>query len=123
MFVLRPDVGYVRGMDCLAAMLLCFLPIDLAFVALANLLPAFHLLDFFCPALPCNRRSIALKFDFFESMLRLRLPHLYRHLIGLQVIPDLYLMRWMETLFCRALPFATLCRTWDGLLLMGEVCT
>ncbi|CDJ57692.1 TBC domain-containing protein, putative [Eimeria maxima] len=116
----RPDVGYVRGMDCLASMLLCFLPLDLAFVALTNLLPAFHLLDFFCPALPCNRRSIALKFDFFESMLRLRLPHLYRHLAGLQVIPDLYLIRWMETLFCRALPFATLCRTWDGLLLMGE---
>ncbi|OEH79257.1 TBC domain-containing protein [Cyclospora cayetanensis] len=116
----RPDVGYVRGMDCLAAMLLCFLPLDLAFVALANLLPSFHLLDFFCPALPCNRRSIALKFDFFESMLRLRLPHLYRHLAGLQVIPDLYLMRWMETLFCRTLPFATLCRTWDGVLLMGE---
>ncbi|KAL8438480.1 hypothetical protein Efla_002230 [Eimeria flavescens] len=116
----RPDVGYVRGMDCLASMLLCFLPVDLAFVALANLLPAVHLLDFFCPALPSNRRSIALKFDFFESMLRLRLPHLYRHLVGLQVIPDLYLMRWLETLFCRALPFATLCRTWDGLLLMGE---
>ncbi|PFH34197.1 hypothetical protein BESB_073490 [Besnoitia besnoiti] len=116
----RPDVGVVRGMDCLASVLLCYMGLPAAFTAFVNLLPSLHLLDFYAPALHANRRSIAFKFEFFEAVLRCRLPPLYHHLRGLQVQPDLYLLQWFETLFAHALPFHTLCVAWDAILLLGE---
>ncbi|KEP63501.1 UNVERIFIED_CONTAM: sec7 domain protein [Hammondia hammondi] len=116
----RPDIGAVRGMDGLASMLLCFMSLPAAFVAFVNLLPSFHLLDFYAPAVQASRRLLSMKFDFFEAMLRTRVPLLYRHFKGLRIHPNLYLLQWLETLFAIVLPFQTLCKTWDAILLLGE---
>ncbi|KFH17906.1 Sec7 domain-containing protein [Toxoplasma gondii MAS] len=116
----RPDIGAVRGMDGLASVLLCFMSLPAAFVAFVNLLPSFHLLDFYAPAVQASRRLLSVKFDFFEAMLRTRVPPLYRHFKGLRIHPNLYLLQWLETLFAIVLPFQTLCKTWDAILLLGE---
>ncbi|CBZ55162.1 putative TBC domain-containing protein [Neospora caninum Liverpool] len=116
----RPDIGAVRGMDCLASILLCFMSLPAAFVAFVNLLPSFHLLDFYAPAEQASRRLLSVKFEFFDGVLRSRVPSLHRHFKGLRIHANLYLLQWLETLFANVLPFQTLCQTWDAILLLGE---
>ena len=113
----RPDVGYVQGMSYLAAYLLLYCPPFKAFVCFCNLLssPYFHCF------LKLNARLTQLRYAFFQDLLHDYAPQLSFHLTAQGVTPDLFLLEWCMTLFCKRLKLDVVGRVWDLYILEGEV--
>lgn len=112
----RPDVGYVQGMSYLAGNLLLYMaPYD-AFVAFAHLLnsPFLHVF------LKLETAKMAARYKIYEDLLAECEPDLSRHLNAEGVSPQLYLMEWCMTVFCKRLKLDVVGRVWDLYLLSGE---
>lgn len=115
----RKDIKYVRGMAVLASMVIFNVGIhDLSrtFTVFANLMHQHYFFDFFT----LRWRDMRMRFDLYGKLLRERMPYLDDHFSAIQITSDLYFNQWLLTGFTRVLPFRTVCRVWDGFLLLGE---
>ena len=115
----RKDIKYVRGMAVLASMVIFNVGIqDLprAFSVYSNILHQHYFFDFFT----MRWRDMRMRFDLYSKLLRERMPYLDDHFNAIQITSDLYFNQWLLTGFTRVLPFRTVCRVWDGFLLLGE---
>jgi hypothetical protein len=65
-------------------------------------------------------RDMRMRFDLYNKLVRERMPYLDDHFSAIQITSDLYFNQWLMTGFTRVLPFRTVCRVWDGFLLLGE---
>lgn len=113
----RPDVGYVQGMSYLAAYLLLYMPPYKAFVCFANLLSS----PFFHCFLTMQESATQLRYRFFTDLLHSHAPALSFHLSSIGVTPDLYLLEWCMTLYCKRLKLDVVGRVWDMYVVEGEV--
>jgi hypothetical protein len=111
----RPDVGYVQGQSFVAGVLLMYMPVEEAFVALANLLDH-HFFKSFCTF---NLENIKLHVSAFETLLKQQVPSLYDHFQRLHVLPEHYLFDWYVTLFAKPLPLLQSGLIWDCYLMEG----
>eukprot|EP00727_Mastigamoeba_balamuthi_P013489 m51a1_g8763 putative tbc1 domain family member 12 isoform x2 (373) ;mRNA; f:139554-141268 len=114
--VYRPDLGFVRGMTQIAAMLLLNMDAPDAFVAFANVLNFPCLRAFFGH----NVIECDVYFVTFERLLEEYLPKLNKHLTDEGVIPQLFLMDWIMTVYSKTLPLEVASHVWDVYLLEGE---
>ena len=115
----RRDIKYVRGMAVLASMVIFNVGIqDLAraFAVYSNILHQHYFFDFFT----LKWRDMRMRFDLYSKLVRERMPYLDDHFHAIQITSDLYFNQWLLTGFTRVLPFRTVCRVWDGFLLLGE---
>ena len=62
-----------------------------------------------------------LRYRFFMDLLHEHSPALSFHLTAQGVTPDLYLLEWCMTLFCKRLKLDVVGRVWDLYILEGEV--
>ena len=113
----RPDVGYVQGMSYLAAYLLLYMPPYKSFVCFANLLSS----PFFHCFLKMHTAHTELRYRFFLDLLHSHHPQLSFHLSSIGVVPELYLLEWCMTLFCKRLKLDVVGRVWDMVVVEGEI--
>lgn len=112
----RPDVGYVQGMNYIAAVLLFHLEPFKAFQVFANLLTSPSLLGLF----QLNREAVEMRYGLFDSLLQSTVPEVAKLLKIHQVPSDLFLLEWFLSLFAKAIPFRAALVIWDLVLIDGE---
>lgn len=116
---LRPDIGYSQGMSFLAAVLLLYVDDTAdAFACFANmLLHKSCFLHFYSMKMPEVRVYLSLH----DRLMREEMPALHTHFQRLKVDPDLYMINWVMSLYCGALPLDLVSRIWDIYVLDGDV--
>lgn len=112
---MRPDVGYVQGMPYFLWMLMVRMQKYEAFRCFCTLMLRSSLLN---GLMTFDQQKIAGTLAFFESNLRENRPRTYRHLEGLRITPDMYLVEWAYTFFSRAFSLSLASKIWD--LWIGE---
>ena len=126
----RPELGYVQGMSFLAAVLLMHTDAGgghangkadafPAFCCLANLLrpqPERVLQTL----LRLDGPKMEILFSYWEKQFAESLPSLHAHFIDVGVMPQLYLIEWIFTLFAKSLPQEPVAWIWDQILLLGD---
>lgn len=115
---LKPDVGYSQGMSFLAAVLLLYMdPYD-AFSCFVNmLLHKSCFLHFFKIKMPEVRFYLTVH----ERLLSEEIPSLHCHFKEQGIESDLYMINWVMSLYCRALPLDLVTRIWDIYVLDGDI--
>lgn len=115
---LKPEVGYSQGMSFLAAVLLLYMDPYEAFSCFANmLLYKSCFLHFFRIKMPEVRCYLMVH----ERLLSEEMPSLHSHFKRHDIEPDLYMINWVMSLYCRALPLDLVTRIWDLYVLDGDV--
>lgn len=115
---LKPDVGYSQGMSFLAAVLLLYMDPYEAFCCFVNmLLHKSCFLHFFKIKMPEVRFYLTVH----ERLLSEEMPSLHAHFKQHGIEPDLYMINWVMSLYCRALPLDLVTRIWDVYVLDGDV--
>lgn len=105
----RTDIGYVRGINCIAAMLLVNMSSPEAFVCLVNLLNRRCLLAF-CTD---DRPAMQGYFRIFASMFTEQMSTLSKHFTDIRLQPSHFLPTWFITLFTHHLPLDVTARLLD----------
>lgn len=115
---LRPDVGYSQGMSFLAAVLLLFMEPSEAFTCFVNmLLYKSCFLQFFRIQMP----DVRIYLDVHTRLLAEEMPELHKHFVHHCIEPDIYMINWVMSLYCRALPLDLVSRIWDIYVFDGDV--
>lgn len=115
---LKPDVGYSQGMSFLAAVLLLYMDPHEAFCCFVNmLLHKSCFLHFFKIKMPEVRFYLTVH----ERLLSEEMPALHAHFKHYGIESDLYMINWVMSLYCRALPLDLVTRIWDVYVLDGDV--
>lgn len=115
---LKPDVGYSQGMSFLAAVLLLYMEPHEAFTCFVNmLLHKSCFLHFFMIKMPEVRVYLMVH----EKLMSEEMPSLYSHFKQYGIESDLYMINWVMSLYCRALPLDLVTRIWDVYVLDGDV--
>eukprot|EP00931_Biecheleriopsis_adriatica_P061171 TRINITY_DN36779_c0_g2_i1.p1 TRINITY_DN36779_c0_g2~~TRINITY_DN36779_c0_g2_i1.p1 ORF type:complete len:873 (+),score=180.04 TRINITY_DN36779_c0_g2_i1:175-2793(+) len=115
-----PKVGYCQGMNFVAGFILLAAgttpdsPKD-AFFLLLQMMVKYRANLLFCDGLPL------LKLHTFQFCVLLEklLPDVHRHFEDTQITPELYLTKWILTLFTQPLPFDSAARVWDLIICDG----
>eukprot|EP01117_Protostelium_nocturnum_P009615 TRINITY_DN3433_c0_g1_i3.p1 TRINITY_DN3433_c0_g1~~TRINITY_DN3433_c0_g1_i3.p1 ORF type:complete len:634 (-),score=171.47 TRINITY_DN3433_c0_g1_i3:647-2548(-) len=115
--VFRPKVGYAQGMTYVAVMLTVHLDPLNAFICFSNMLEN----HFFSSIYSMQVGEISKHFTLYELLFSQNLPSLYEHFKNLNITPDVYLLSWLTTVFCRILPLDICCKIWDRFLEEGEL--
>ena len=82
-----------------------------------NLLHSYHMLSF----VKSDMREVEWRVHFFDKVLEEKLPLVYQHFKALDLSSEIYIIKWMLTLFTNSLPLSTSSRLWDNFLLEGEI--
>eukprot|EP00871_Galdieria_phlegrea_P000646 jgi/Galph1/1582/GphlegSOOS_G255.1 len=112
----RPDIGYTQGMSYLAAGLLLYMDACDAFITFCNLLHRSCFIAFFSMKMPEVHVYLAIH----QRLFREELPVLFQHLERLHIDPEMYMVGWIMSAYCRALPLDLVFRVWDGFILDGD---
>ena len=114
---LRPDVGYSQGMSFLVAVLLLYMPAEDAFKCFVNMMHRTCFLHFFRMKMP----EVRIYLQVHAKLLACHLPSLHTHFVALNVEPEIYMVNWVMSLYCHALPLELTSRIWDLFVLDGDV--
>ncbi|PFH33289.1 hypothetical protein BESB_084880 [Besnoitia besnoiti] len=118
----KPKVNYCQSMNFLAATLLLFMPEDLAFWSLVQLIDSevpgkgLTLESYYTPGMDGLRRDLKV----LDMLLAKRLPRVVRTLRRTQVDLDCLCAEWFLSLYSSSLPIYTTFRIWDALALEGH---
>lgn len=126
----RPELGYVQGMSFIAAVLLMHTDAGGGHaVGQADAFPAFCCLANLLRPQPERVLQTLLRLDgpkmeilftFWENQFAESLPSLHAHFIEVGMMPQLYLVEWVFTLFAKSLPQEPVAWIWDQILLLGD---
>lgn len=115
---LRPDIGYSQGMSFLGAVLLLYMdPAESFSCFVTMLLYKSCFLHFFSIKMP----EVRIYLTVHSRLLAEEMPALDAHFRKHGVEADLYMINWVMSLFCRALPLDLVSRIWDVYVLDGDV--
>ena len=122
------EVGYIQGMSYLSAVLLMHTDASSggssdpfpAFICLANLLEQPQRVLKTLLRLDGGTTEILL--SFWNAQFSLALPRLSAHFQELGVLPQMYLIEWIFTLFAKSLPLDPVAWIWDQVLVLGDQC-
>lgn len=122
-FVLRayaayaPDVGYCQGMSSIAALLLMnSKDEEEAFLMLVRFMDRFSYKKVFYPGFPQMQQWI----QELQPLCEHYCPALMRHLASENVIPELYMDKWLITALTHNFPHRHVLRIWDAMFLGGS---
>ncbi|PBP20889.1 DIL domain-containing protein [Diplocarpon rosae] len=110
-----PDTGYVQGMACLAATLLCYYDEEMAFVMLARMWTLRGLDKLYETGFP----GLMAALDEFHKKWLSSGP-VAAKLDEMSIEPTAYGTRWYLTLFNYSIPFPAQLRVWDVFMLLGD---
>lgn len=112
----RPDIGYTQGMSYLAAGLLLYMDACDAFISFCNLLHRSCFIAFFSMKMP----DVQIYLQTHQRLFKSELAVLYEHFEQINIEPEMYMVGWIMSAYCRALPLDIVFRVWDGFLLDGD---
>lgn len=111
-------VGYCQGMASLAATLLLVMEDEYdAYLCLCALMEKapYNLKQYYAPGFPELQRSMFV----LEGLMESTMGNVARLLKKKDIIPSMYAMSWLLTLFSHCFNFRLLCRIWDMFLCEG----
>lgn len=108
--------GYVQGLAYPASLVLLVMDKYKAFRCLANLFMS----EFLNQLLTFDEEDYRLKNRIFEHLLKKHLPSLWKHLQRSGASPEVLLVEWFFSMFCRAFRLEVVMKVWDRLLIDGE---
>ena len=109
------EIGYTQGMNNIIGFLLKVTKFDeektfeLA-VLILDKIKGYFIKDF--PLLKENLKK-------FNNEFKKRNNKLYNHFKQLEIIDELWISKWLQTLFTIIFPFNEICRLWDSLIVYG----
>ena len=68
-----------------------------------------------------NEEFIKIRISFFKNLLSKYFPRLNKHLIKLDITPELYFNKWISKFFIKVFPYDILLKLWDNYIVKGEV--
>ena len=112
---LYPKIGYCQGINFIVALILK--------ITKFNEIKTFHLSrlifkrikDYFTKDFPLLKYNLS---KFNEVFIKL-FPKLYYHLKNNDIVNEIWVGKWIQTLFTVNLPFNEACHIWDSLLVYG----
>ena len=115
--IARPEIKFPEGSSMLAVMVATgFASETEAVSGFLNLMHQHFFLDFFS----LNWGYMRTRLDFFEKLIKERLPLLESHFSLLRLHSNMFFLPWLLSGFALILPFKAAVRVWDGFLLLGE---
>jgi hypothetical protein len=113
--VSRPDIGYVQGLSFIAGTLLLQMDKFQSFVCLMNIILNPNILPFF----RLDEKDIKKRIDLFNDIFNCNLPKLYEFFKNNEILPELYFIEWIMTLFMKSLNIDLAMRIWDIYFIEG----
>ena len=112
---LDKEIGYCQGLNFIVSFLLK--------VTFYNEIDCFYLLiyvlerirGFFIQGFPLLKLNMYI----FNYLFKKLFPKLFNHFNKLEIPNEIWISKWMQTLFILNLPFNELCRIWDCLFVFG----
>ena len=108
--------GYCQGMNFIAGVLILFLPEEIAFRSLTQLLQCilrgYHAQDL---------KTLLVDQRVFDHLLKEKFPDVEEHLTRLEVKSSAVISHWFLTAFVNTLQMEALLRVWDLLLFEGSI--
>ena len=107
--------GYCQGMNFIVGFLLKLTNFDevKTFYIFKNLLP--EIKGYFEDDFPLLKKNISIFENYFKDIN----PNLYKHFNKNEIYNELWVGKWMQTLFTLSLPFEEVCQIWDILIIKG----
>ena len=68
-----------------------------------------------------NEDFIKIRVSFFQDLLSRHFPRLNKHLIKLEITPELYFNKWISSFFIKTFTYDVLLKLWDNYIVKGEV--
>jgi succinate dehydrogenase flavin-adding protein (antitoxin of CptAB toxin-antitoxin module) len=111
-----PRVGYCQGMSYICAFLLTIMESEQdAFLLMVILMDKYDMHSLFMPSFP---KLQELKFV-FEKLMEQNDQKLWNHLQNLGLSSDVYITKWLLSMFCLSFPREFVLRVWDAFLFKG----
>lgn len=110
-----PAVGYVQGLNFIAAPLLLYCRDEEAFSLLVKLMKTDNMRSMFLPDMP----GLHIRLYQFDRLVEDRLPAIHVHLARVGVNSSMYASQWFLTLFAYKFPVSLVVRIFDIVLLDG----
>lgn len=112
-----PDVGYCQGMSSIAALLMMNSESEEdAFLMLVRFMSRYGYKNMFLPGFP----QYQLWLEELRPAISAHFPSLHRRLDAENIIPELYVDKWLITALTHNFPHRLLVRLWDVMLLGGS---
>lgn len=117
---LYPTVGYCQGMNFIAGFLLLAagehgISAEDAFFLFVRIMAKYQASLLFCEGLPL----LKLYTFQFGRMMQQHFPEVHRHFHQNSITPELYVTKWILTVFTQPLPFDAAARIWDLVICDG----
>jgi len=114
---LIPQVGYCQGMNFIGGFLLLASPNshEDAFYMFVQMMVKYRTSLMFAEGLP----MLKLMTFQYRALLEEVFPEVHKHFLQEGITPELYITKWLLTLFVQPLDFASACRVWDLIVCDG----
>ena len=109
------EIGYTQGMNNIIGFLLKVTKFNEEKTFNLAILILNEIKGYFTKDFPLLKNNL-IKFN--NEFIK-RNPKLYKHFKNNEILDELWISKWMQTLFTISLPYEELCRIWDSLIIFG----
>jgi hypothetical protein len=112
----KPSIGYCQGLNFVAGILLLVLQSEeVAFWLLLGMMHKYHMETLFMQGVP----DLPLREHQMQYFMKNYLPDLHLHLRKAGIGSELFLSKWVMTIYASYLPLNTLLHVWDCFMVQG----
>jgi len=112
----KPSIGYCQGLNFVAGILLLVLQSEeVAFWLLLGMMHKYHMETLFMQGVP----DLLLREHQMQHFIKNYLPDLHMHFRKAGIGSELFLSRWIMTIYACYLPLETLLHVWDCFMVQG----
>lgn len=112
----KPSIGYCQGLNFVAGILLLVLQSEeVAFWLLLGMMHKYHMETLFMQGVP----DLPLREHQMQHFIKNYLPDLHLHFRRAGISSELYLSKWIMTIYASYLPLDTLLPVWDCFMVQG----
>lgn len=113
---IKPNIGYCQGLNFVAGILLLVLQSEeVAFWLLLGMMQKYHMETLFMYGVP----DLPLREHQMQHFIKSYLPDLHLHLRKAGIGSELFLSKWIMTVYASYLPLDTLLHVWDCFMMQG----
>ena len=109
------EIGYTQGMNNIIGFLLKVTKFNEEKTFNLAILILNEIKGYFTKDFPLLKNNL-IKFN--NEFIK-RNPKLYKHFKNNEILDELWISKWMQSLFTISLPYEELCRIWDSLIIFG----
>ena len=111
----NPELGYTQGMNNIIGFLLRVTKFDEEKAFYLSILILDKIKGYFIKDFPLLKDNLTK----FNNEFNIRYNKLYKHFKKNMMLDELWISKWLQTLFTINFPFNEVCRLWDSLIIFG----